>query len=205
MGFVSDDDVAQSLHQKRQFHGRGAEHSRVGFSTVTWILVGLAVSVGATSALQIAMLGAIARERGGFEATWISMLASLAGMAGVLFVTALGGREPRLHQPFDRGMVFGLIAGIMLAALILASRGIPWYLALTGFLPVPYLLAASYIGPRIGLGVFLGSIIAGQLIGGIVLDHMGAFGADQRRVDLVRLIGAVVLVLGVILIRGRRT
>jgi transporter family-2 protein len=171
---------------------------------VTWLFIGVAVSVGVTSALQIAMLGAIARERGGFEATWISMLASLAGMAGVLLASALAGRQPLLRAPFDRSAVYGFFVALMLVALVLASRGLPAYLALTGFLPVPYLLAASFIGPRIGLGVFLGAIIAGQLIGGIVLDHIGAFGADPRRVDAVRLLGAAVLVVGVILIRGRR-
>ena len=171
---------------------------------MSWLLIALAVSVGVTSALQIAMLGAIARERGGFEATWISMLASLAGMAGVLLATALAGRQPLLARPFDRPAVFGFFVALMLTALVLASRGIPWYLALTGFLPVPYLLAASFIGPRIGLGVFLGAIIAGQLIGGLALDHVGALGATARRVDAIRLLGAAVLIAGVVLIRGRR-
>lgn len=169
-----------------------------------WIYISLAVSVGATSALQIAMLGAITRERGAFEATWISMLASLAGMAGVLLVSILIGNRPSLERPFDRPAIYGFFVALMLVSLVLASQGIPWYLALTGFLPVPYLLAASFIGPRIGLGVFLGSIIAGQLIGGIVLDHIGAFGATPRRVDAVRLLGALILIVGVILIRGRR-
>jgi uncharacterized membrane protein YdcZ (DUF606 family) len=175
-----------------------------GTAAVTWLLIGLTVSVGITAALQVAMLGAIARERGGFEATWVSMLASLAGMAGVLLVSALAGREPLLSRPFDRPGVYGFFAALMIVALILASRGLPPYLALTGLLPVPYLLAASFIGPRIGLGVFLGAIIAGQLIGGIALDHIGAFGAVPRRADAVRLLGALVLVIGVVLIRGRR-
>ncbi len=183
------------LLRQRTIHGAPA---------VTWIFISIAVSVGVTSALQIAMLGAITRERGGFEATWVSMLASLAGMAGVLLASAIAGREPLLARPFDRAGIYGFFVAIMLVALVLASRGLPPYLALTGFLPVPYLLAASFIGPRIGLGVFLGAIIAGQLIGGIVLDHIGAFGATPRRIDAVRLLGAAVLVVGVILIRGRR-
>jgi uncharacterized membrane protein YdcZ (DUF606 family) len=171
---------------------------------VTWLYLTLTVSVGVTSALQVAMLGAIARERGGFEATWISMLASLAGMAGVLLASALYGRKPLLERPFDRPVIYGFFVALMLVALVLASRGIPSYLALTGFLPVPYLLAASFIGPRLGLGLFLGAIIAGQLIGGIALDHAGAFGATPRRVDIVRLLGVVALLIGVFLIRGRR-
>lgn len=170
----------------------------------TWLFVFATVGVGITSALQIAMLGAIARERGGFEATWVSMLASLAGMAGVMLVASILGQQPSLARPFDHGAIYGFFAGIMLIALLLASRGLPPYLALTGFLPVPYLLAASFIGPRIGLGVFLGAMISGQLIGGLWLDHVGAFGARARHIDPVRLAGALVLLLGVVLIRGRR-
>jgi transporter family-2 protein len=169
-----------------------------------WFYIAITVGVGVTSALQIAMLGAIARDRGAFEATWVSMLASLGGMAGVMLVMALAGSRPSLARPFDHPVIYGFTAGIMIVALVLASQGLPWYLALTGFLPVPYLLAASFIGPRIGLGVFLAGMIAGQLIGALGLDHVGAFGARTRSIDTVRVAGAVVLLLGVLLIRGRR-
>lgn len=181
-----------------------AEPIRAATPVVTWLYICMAVSVGFTSALQISMLGAITRERGGFEATWISMLASLGGMAGVIVITIALGNRPTLAAPFQSGAIYGFFAALMLVALVLASRGIPWYLSLTGFLPVPYLLAASFIGPRIGLGVFLGSIIAGQLIGGIGLDHVGAFGAKRQAVDVIRVVGAFLLVAGVLLIRGRR-
>ncbi|HEV2127354.1 MAG TPA: DMT family transporter, partial [Thermomicrobiales bacterium] len=59
------------------------------------------------------------------------------------------------------------------------------------------------IGPRIGLGVFLVTIIPGQLIGGLLLDHVGAFGSLPRQIDPIRIAGALVLILGVVLIRGR--
>jgi transporter family-2 protein len=169
-----------------------------------WFYIAITVGVGVTSALQIAMLGAIARDRGAFEATWVSMLASLGGMAGVMLVMALAGSRPSLARPFDHPVIYGFTAGIMIVALVLASQGLPWYLAFTGFLPVPYLLAASFIGPRIGLGVFLAGMIAGQLIGALGLDHVGAFGARTRSIDTVRIAGAVFLLLGVLLIRGRR-
>lgn len=184
--------------------GPDVDDQKFGPAVITWLYIGIAVSVGMTSSLQIAMLGAIARDRGGFEATWISMLASLAGMAGVMAAASLSGNRPSLEKPFDHGATYGFFAGLMLVALVLAARGLPPHLALTGFLPVPYLLAASFIGPRIGLGVFLGAMIAGQLIGGMGLDHIGAFGATPRKVDTLRITGALVLLVGVVLIRGRR-
>jgi hypothetical protein len=53
------------------------------------------------NALQIALLSEIARNRGGWEATWISMLASLAGMAIILSLLTLSGSSIDLAQPFQ--------------------------------------------------------------------------------------------------------
>ena len=71
--------------------------------------------------------------------------------------------------------------------------------ALTGVLAVPYLLAASYLAPKIGVGLFLGALITGQLAGGVVLDHLGAFGAAVRPVDAIRVLGIAALLAGVVL------
>jgi transporter family-2 protein len=98
----------------------------------------------------------------------------------------------------------GTIALVASVILAFATKGIPAYLGLTGLLAVPYLLAASFLSPRIGVGLFLAAIIAGQLLGGVVLDHVGAFGASPRPVDLPRLLGIAALIAGVVLIRGRR-
>jgi MFS superfamily sulfate permease-like transporter len=99
--------------------------------------------------------------------TWVSILAWLGGMAGVMMVIALVSRQPSLARPFDHPVVYGFTMGITVVALLLASKGLPSYLALTGFLPVPYLLAASFVGSPLGLGVFLAGMIAEQLIGAL--------------------------------------
>jgi transporter family-2 protein len=74
----------------------------------------------------------------------------------------------------------------------------------TGLTAVPYLLAASYLAPKIGVGLFLAALIAGQLGGGVVLDHFGALGAATRPIDVVRVLGIVALLSGVVLVRGFR-
>jgi transporter family-2 protein len=74
----------------------------------------------------------------------------------------------------------------------------------TGLLAMPYLLAASYLAPRIGVGLFLAALIAGQLGGGVILDHLGAFGAETRPIDAIRVIGVAALIAGVVLVRGFR-
>jgi transporter family-2 protein len=69
---------------------------------------------------------------------------------------------------------------------------------------VPFLLSASFLAPRIGIGLFLAAFVAGQIGGGVLLDHIGAFGTATRAVDAPRLIGVVALLAGVVLVRGLR-
>jgi transporter family-2 protein len=69
---------------------------------------------------------------------------------------------------------------------------------------VPFLLSASFLAPRIGIGLFLAAFVAGQIGGGVLLDHLGVFGATVRPVDAPRLLGIAALLVGVVLVRGFR-
>ena len=167
------------------------------------VYVGIAIGAGCINALQLSMLGGITRERGGFAATRISMLASLAGMALLMGVVTLVSEPPSLPSPFRSVWLYGVLAVIMATCLLLAARGLPAYYVATGLASIPYLLAAAFVGPRIGLGVYLAAIVTGQLTGSLFFDHIGAFGATPRPVDAVRVAGVAVLLLGVAMIRGR--
>jgi uncharacterized membrane protein YdcZ (DUF606 family) len=168
------------------------------------LYVAIAIGAGVINALQLSMLGGITRERGGYEATWISMLASLAGMALLLGIVTVFDEPPSLPAPFSQVWVYGLLAIIMAMSLLMAARGIPAYYVATGLTSIPYLLAAAFIGPKIGLGVYFAAIVTGQLTGSLFFDHVGAFGAASRPVDAVRLAGVGVLLIGVLMIRGRQ-
>jgi transporter family-2 protein len=114
------------------------------------------------------------------------------------------GSRPVLPAPFDHPALTGAIALASGTLLALLMRGLPGGYALTGLTAVPYLLAASYLAPRIGVGLFLGALIAGQLGGGVVLDHFGVLGTATRPVDAIRVLGVVALLAGVVLVRGFR-
>mgnify|MGYP003418857566 CR=1 FL=1 len=55
----------------------------------------------------------------------------------------------------------------------------------------------GYMIPRIGVAGALITLLAGQLLVGSILDHFGWLGAVQRAMDLPRLIGLGVVMLGV--------
>ena len=162
----------------------------------------LAIVIGMGFAVQVSMVAAMGRLRGPVEATWASLLATVAGVAAVMLIRTLNNNDLALPAPFDKAPA--LILAVILAAvsLVLVIRGIDSYFALTGFLAIPILVGAGFLGPRIGVGLFLSAIITGQLTGGIALDHIGAFAGQVRKVDALRGAGVLMLLGGVTLIRG---
>lgn len=167
-----------------------------------WIAV--VVGLGITQALQVSLLGAMNRARGPSEAAFVSILGTFAGLTVALTIRGAQGTRPDLPEPFNQPAVTGVIAVVTSVLLISALRGLPGGFVITGLLAMPYLLAASYLAPRIGVGLFLAALITGQLSGGVILDHFGAFGGAERPVDLVRILGIAALLLGVVLVRGVR-
>jgi uncharacterized membrane protein YdcZ (DUF606 family) len=171
-------------------------------SDAGWIA--FTVFLGVTQALQVAMLGAMNRARGPSEAAYLSIIGTVAGLSAVLAVRGFAGARPVLPAPFDQPVVPGIVAVASGALLLMVVQGLPGLYAVTGVLAVPYLVAASYLAPKIGVSVFLAAIIAGQLGGAVVFDQIGAFGAAVRPVDAARLIGVAALLAGVVLVRGFR-
>jgi len=169
---------------------------------VTVLYIAVAMLIGAGFAAQVSMISAMGSLRGSFEATWISLLATVAGFTFLMFVRAVAGDAIALPVPFRTAFVYGLIAAVAAVGLGVVVRGIAPYFAITGLFAIPLLIGAGFLGPRLGVGLYLSSVIAGQLICSVVLDHVGAFGIPVRRVDVARMAGVAALVLGVALVRG---
>lgn len=170
----------------------------------SWVWLAVVVVLGANQSLQAAMLGAMGRIRGPFEASWLSILGTLMLMNAALAIGSLSGRPPALPSLVGNPVVTGAISLVAAGLILLALPGIPWWFGLTGLLAGPYLLAAAFLAPRVGIGPFMAAIVTGQLVGGIALDHFGAFGATPRPIDAMRLLGVAALLAGLLLIRGRR-
>lgn len=169
-----------------------------------WVWLAVVVVLGVNQSLQAAMLGAMGRLRGPFESSWLSIFGTLALMSAALAAEALAGKPPALPPAVANVFVPGAVALLAVGLIVLSLPGIPWWFALTGLLAGPYLLAAAFLSPRLGVGPFMAAIITGQLVGGVVLDHYGAFGTTPRPIDAMRLLGVAALLAGLLLIRGRR-
>jgi uncharacterized membrane protein YdcZ (DUF606 family) len=178
---------------------RRGEHT---MEQAIFLLTAMLLGAGATT--QVSLVGAMARLRGPGEASWISILGSVTGLALVISFRQAWGEQLRLPAPFDRALVLALIAAGAAVALGFAVRGIAPHYGLTGLLAVPMLIGAGFLAPRLGIGPFVATVIAGQLVGAVVVDHTGAFGAATHRLDSTRVAGIVALLSGVLLIKGIR-
>lgn len=143
---------------------------------------------------------------------WIGMLA--AGGAGVLLIfqplmNAILARA--IGSPFGATLVSLIVS--LTGALVMVSltgRGtmtretlsaVPWWVFLAGLVGLVFVLAGVTIAPLTGALVFIVCVIAGQLLGALVVDHFGLFGVAVRHVSAGRLVGLALVLGGAFLVQ----
>jgi transporter family-2 protein len=77
----------------------------------------------------------------------------------------------------------------------------PWWVWIGGVFGAIFIVVSIVLTPRLGAALMLAAVIVGQLSAALVIDHYGLFGATVIRMSPVRILGAALLVLGVVLIR----
>lgn len=162
------------------------------------------MAIGFGSAVQTGLIGSLARNRGPTEAAWVSLLATLCGLAVIFSARAIAGNPANLPAPLNGLTPFAIIAVLGGMAMIVSMRGVGPHYAITGLFGFAYLVAAGFLAPRLGIALFASAVTAGTLIGSVALDHIGAFGLDAQRVSVMKLMGLFALIFGVILVRTSR-
>ena len=79
----------------------------------------------------------------------------------------------------------------------------PWWVWLGGLGGALYVLLAILLARRLGAALLSAAGILGQLVVSIVIEHYGWYGMPVTRLSASRIAGAVLLVIGVALIRWR--
>ena len=83
------------------------------------------------------------------------------------------------------------------------AAAVPAWAWLGGLLGATYVAATTVLGPRLGAAAFLALTLAGQMLAALLVDHYGVIGFPESPLTPARLVGAVLLVLGVLLIMRR--
>ena len=82
-----------------------------------------------------------------------------------------------------------------------AFAGLPWYAWIGGLYGALFVAVAAYAAPKIGVASLITIGIAGQIAMALWLDHIGAMGLSREPINVGRILGAVLVIAGVILVR----
>src|SRR5690349_7719350 len=82
-----------------------------------------------------------------------------------------------------------------------AFGGLPWYAWIGGLYGATFVAVAAYAAPRIDLASLITIGIAGQIAMALWLDHLGALGLSREPINPGRLLGAALVIGGVVLVR----
>ena len=138
----------------------------------------------------------------------------LALAAGVLLPVQAGLNaqlRSALGSPIAAAFVSFLVGTAALAAATLVFRisvpvsrawgmthPVQWSGGIIGAL---YVLAAVVLAPKLGAGTLVAAVVAGQMLTSLVLDHYGLIGFPMHSLSPIRLMGAALVIAGVVLIQ----
>jgi bacterial/archaeal transporter family-2 protein len=135
------------------------------------------------------------------------LIAAIGGVAVTLQAQFMGTMDQNLGTVESVFITYGsgaLLVGLVMLALrggnLRAWGSVPWYVFLAGAIGLLIVGAIGYTVPRLGLVPALTLIVSAQFITAAVLDHYGLLGAAIRPLDAARVVGILVLLLGVWLI-----
>ncbi|MEB2622051.1 DMT family transporter [Pseudomonas sp. YuFO8] len=144
---------------------------------------------------------------------WASLLL-LAAFAGAVvpFQSAINVNLGRgLGHPLWATLASLVVSILVLAPIMLAMRlplpslafiaKAPMWMWAGGAFGVCFISLALVLLPRLGASGFMALALAGQVVASLLLDHFGWFGLVERQVTLPKLLGAVLLIGGVVLIQ----
>lgn len=77
----------------------------------------------------------------------------------------------------------------------------PRWIWIGGIVGVIYITAALLLAPKLGAASFMTVVIAGQILASLAADYFGLVGFEAKPLTLPRLIGAAVVVTGVLVMQ----
>ena len=134
-------------------------------------------------------------------------------MIGAIFAmqAAINGAASKmLGTPIAASALSVGITLVACATVMLATRStppmasfaaLPWWIFLGGVLGFIVVTGSAGLVPVTGAVLFIVCLIAGQLLGSVLLDHFGAFGLEVQKISPIRVLGVLLTFSGVLLVR----
>lgn len=137
------------------------------------------------SIILIIIIGLAGGVAVGIQSPMASMISQRLGIFESVFIVHVGGA------------LIALLPMIFLGSKLSQWRSLPWYTLSAGIFGLIVIGAISYMIPRVGVAASITTVVAGQLLVGVLLDHFGLLGASVRSLDVTRALGLAVVLAGV--------
>lgn len=139
--------------------------------------------------------------------TAVSMGSILAIQVGVN-----GRLRVRTGDPVHAALISSAIAAVslLLYSVVIVRQpwptptqmsSAPWWIWTGGLMGAVYVVTSLVLVSRLGGAVLFASIVLGQMLAAMTMDHFGLLGLEKHEVNPWRIFGALLLVGGVVLIR----
>ena len=139
------------------------------------------------------------------------LFAIVAGVSGVTQQVLNANLKTALNSAAWSGFISYLVGLICMAILVAVVRDpipplsvagrVPFWAWYGGVFGSIFIICGIVLIPRLGAGTFIALAISAQLLTSLTFDHFGLLGLEQRSADPTRLLGAALLIAGVVLIR----
>jgi transporter family-2 protein len=143
---------------------------------------------------------------------WPHLVAMLVGAGLTVQVGMNSTVRLALGSPVVASVVnFGIgLVALLLVAVASGARiapgsvgTVPGWAWLGGLLGAAYVASTTVLGPRLGAAAMLALVLAGQMVAALAVDQFGVLGFPQSAVTPGRLLGAVLVIVGALLIVRR--
>jgi transporter family-2 protein len=121
----------------------------------------------------------------GLQSPMASIITQRLGIFESVFIVHLGG------------VLIALIPMLIYGSKLAQWRSVPWYTLGAGIFGLIVIASISYMIPRVGVAASITTVVAGQLLVGTILDQYGLLGAAVKPLDITRVIGLGVVLVGV--------
>jgi|SRR6186713_1831360 len=138
------------------------------------------------------------------------LLAFVAGMALSIQVGVNSTLRRALDNPGMATLISFVVGTVGLVVYLVVMRSslptraemasVPSWAWLGGLVGAFYVTTSVIAGPRLGSATFLALIVLGQLLASLVMDHYGWLGFPEHPISTLRIVGAILLFGGVLLI-----
>lgn len=147
-------------------------------NATTWFLMPVGFAAGMAVAMQFGVNSQLKSVVGGTVTA--AAISFIVGATALTLAAILIDR--RLPE-----------AGAMLDA--------PSWVWIGGLLGAYYVIASIVLTPRLGAATTVGLVLAGQVAASIAIDHFGLLRVSVQEATLPRLLGALLIVAGVVLVQ----